>query len=159
MSIMESDGGNAKEQVTGSSLTMLPGKAMTVIPMEGCKRPEFFQAETIDEIAKRTQKTYKVNLRKTDGSAAKESITIKSLEDLELDSLVQNSETLRGQIAQQEFLAKFMTEINANPAFKAEMREILNDPQRKAQLLQALNQMREMLGQNKPPVLDFLLQA
>lgn len=156
---MNSDGGNAAKQITGSSFEMLPGKAVTVIPRDGLRKPEFFEAETIDEFAKKTKMTYDVDLRKTDGASAKEKVVIQSLGDVELNTLIQNSETLKGQIKQQEFLAKFMDEMNANPRFKAEMQSILSDPKRKEQLLSALKQMREMLGQNRPPVLDFLMNA
>ena len=153
----KSDGGNAAKHITGSSFNIAPGKALTVFPVAGIRKPEFFGAETIDEFAATTRKSYEVNLRKTDGTPVRERIVIEALEDVELAERVQKSDTLKHQIRQQEFLARFMNEINANPGFRAGMQEIIGDPQRKAQLLNALKEMRTLLGESRPPVLNFLL--
>ena len=157
MSNQNKDGGIAQKANAGASISTIPRKSLTAIPVPGTKKPEIFEAETIDDIMDKVQRKFKVNLRRTDGSAATEEINIRSFEDIELGKIVNNSETLKAQRYQQEFLSKLQNELTYNKNFRQEMEIILNDPQRKAQLLNALQEMQTLLKQNKPPVLDFLM--
>lgn len=151
------DGGIAGKANAGAAMDTIPRKALTAIPVPGCRKAEILEAETIDQLAAQIPQEFKVDLRKTDGSPSKETIEIKSMEDIELNTIINNSETLKGQFRQQEFLAKFQNEMTYNPAFRKEMEAILKDENRKKQLLKALEDMQSMLKNNKPPVLDFLL--
>lgn len=153
------DGGIAGKAEAGARLDSVPRKTLTAIPVPGCRKPEIFEAETIDDLAAKVPQSFKVKLRNTDGSSLEEKIEVKSIEDIELSTIVNNSETLKGQQSQQDFLAKFHHEMNYNPGFKKEMEAILSDENRKKQLLNALENMQRLLKQNKPPVLDFLLNS
>lgn len=152
-----SDGGNAGRKSASAALKSLQGKAMLAVPMEGCRRPRFFEAQTIDEFAAEVPQKYKVPLRHTDGLPAKETVEIKSLGDVDLKTIIQKSPTLKAQAEQQKFLARLQHELQSNPAFRQEITAILKDEKRKTQLLNSLRQMQALLQKNQAPVLDFLL--
>ncbi len=151
------DGGNPIKADVGAKLNTIPRRSLTAIPIEGTKNPDLFEAQTIDELIQRIPQEFKVNLRRTDGSAAEEVISIKQFEDIELGTIVENSETLRIQKSQRAFLSKLLNEITYNKNFKAELVDILSDEKRKNQLLSSLKEMQASLKANRPPMLETLL--
>ena len=157
MSNYNKDGGIAQKADAGAKISTIPRKSLTAIPVPGTRKPEIFEAETIDDIMDKVPRNFKVELRRTDGSSTKEEINISSFADIELGKIVNNSETLKAQRYQQEFLSKLQNELTYNKNFRQEMETILKNPQRKAQLLKALQEMQALLKENKPPVLDFLM--
>ncbi len=151
------DGGIAGRANAGAKLSVIPRKSLTAIPIEGCRRPEILEAETIDDLLTQIPQEFKVELRNTDGSASKETIEVKSMEDIELSTIINKSETLSSQLKQKDFLAKLQNELTYNPAFKKEMEAILKDDKRKKQLIDAFTEMKSKLNEKKAPILDFLL--
>lgn len=152
------DGGIAMKADAGAKLATIPRKSLTAIPVSGTKNPEIFEAETIDQLIEKIPQKFKVELRRTDGSSAEEVLSVNSMEDIELKNIIGNSETLKMQQNQRAFLSKLLNEITYNKNFKAELTDILNDKDRKAQLLNSLKEMQALLQENRPPILETLLK-
>ena len=85
------DGGIAGRAEAGAKLSVIPRKSLTAIPIEGCRRPEILEAETIDDLLAQIPQEFKVELKNTDGSTSKENIEVVSMEDIELSTIIKKT--------------------------------------------------------------------
>lgn len=88
-------------------------------------KPKALKASTINEALGQLDVQFKVQLRRLDGTVAKESISIGSLDDFEEATIVKKSDVLREQKRRMQFLHDFQNELQNNPRFREEIKAFL----------------------------------
>lgn len=115
-------------------------------------KPQAVKAPNIDAALQHLNVGFKVQLRRLDGSAAREKINIQSLDDFEEATIVEKSEVLREQKMRMEFLHDFQNELKHNPVFREELKAFLGSDKR-AEFIQFL---LNWVGQMKKPSSQFM---
>lgn len=115
-------------------------------------KPKAFKAPNMDSALRQLDVSFKVQLRRLDGSTQREKIDIQSLGDFEEASIAQNLEILREQKRRMAFLHDFQNELRNNPVFREELKCFLASEKRE-QLVQFL---QGWIGQMKKPSSEFL---
>lgn len=116
-------------------------------------KTQAIKAPNIDEALKNLSVSYKVQLRRLDGTISKEKINIRSLADFEEATIADNSDVLREQKKRMEFMHEFQNELLHNPVFREELKEFLQS-EKKEQFLQFL---KGWIAQAKNPDSEFLM--
>lgn len=115
-------------------------------------KPQPLKAPNIESALQQLGVSFKVQLRRLDGSVVREEINTSKLEDFEEAIIVSNSEVLREQRIRMDFLHDFQNELKHNPVFREELKGFLNSYKR-ADLIQFLtNWVSEM----KKPSSQFI---
>ncbi|MBK8922370.1 MAG: hypothetical protein IPM81_12845 [Saprospirales bacterium] len=115
-------------------------------------KPKIEKAPNIDAALGLLDVKFKVNLRRLDGTAAKEEIRIETLSDFEESTIVQKSNVLRAQKLRMEFMHEFQNELRHNPVFRAELAEFLKSEKRE----EFVRFLQNWVGQMKKPSSAFL---
>lgn len=115
-------------------------------------KPQAFKATNISKALEQLNVSFKVQLRRLDGSAVKEKISIKSMEDFDEAVIANQSEVLREQQLRMVFLHDFQHELRYNKQFRAELSAFL-DSDKKSELITFL---QNWVSQMKKPTSQFL---
>jgi hypothetical protein len=118
-------------------------------------RPTGLQASTIDEALGQLAVDFKVQLRRLDGTTARETIAIRSLTDFEEPTIVEKSDVLREQKRRMQFLHEFQNELQHNPTFRAEVKAFLASEKRE-QLVAFLEAWKLQMKKRDSQFLDLL---
>lgn len=149
-------GGNVKPSDAAARVDIAEKSAFVALAVpKAPARPKAIEAPTIDDAIKGLDITFKLKLRKLDGSLSREEIRMNALEDFEEQEIVKKSPALREQQAQMLFLHDFQNELQHNPAFVEELKDILASDKKQA-LLQFLSHWRRQLKQPTPQFLELL---
>ena len=146
-----STGGNVVKAESKAAAENVPKCCMVTVGIEGTRKPETFAAKNMDEFVAKVPKTFTTELRKSDGSTSKEKLEISKFEDIGLDAINQNSEVLKGQQIEKNFLYRFLEEWRNNPAFKSQFLSIISDPKRKQQVIAGLKEVRDAIEKDESP--------
>ena len=117
--------------------------------------PKVAKATTIDEALAHLNVSFKVQMRRLDGSISKEKVAIQTLADFEEPTIVQKSDALREQQQQMQFLHDFQNELQHNPIFVQELRDFLQGEKREA-FLQFLKAWQAQLKKPSSQFLELL---
>lgn len=148
-----SKGGNVTPAEAGARVDITEKCALVAVPVPNAPaKPKPFRAETIHEAVEELGVSFKVNLRKQDGTTSRETIAIKTLEDFEEPAIVRQSEALRELKRQMEFLHEFQNELQNNPIFRQELMEFIQEGKRD----QFIGFLKGWTAQLKKPSSQFL---
>lgn len=124
-------GGNIVPADAAARVEIAEKCALVAVPVPNAPaKPKPAKAETIDEALKALNVSFKVSLRRADGSISKEKLNIETLDDFEEPTIVRKSDALRELKQQMEFLHEFQNELQNNPVFVEELREFLEGEKR-----------------------------
>lgn len=148
-----SKGGNVVPANASSRVEITKKCALVAVESPNAvDKPQPFKAPNMDIALQQLGVSFKVQLRRLDGSVVREQINISRLEDFEEATIVSNSDVLREQRIRMEFLHDFQNELKHNPVFREELKSILNSEKR-SDLIQFLtNWVSEM----KKPSSQFI---
>lgn len=151
--LTKSKGGNVVPAHAAARVDIAKKCAMIAVETPNAPaKTKAFKAPNIDAAIQGLNQSFRVQLRRLDGSAQREKIDIQSLDDFEESVIVHNSEVLRAQKLRMTFLHDFQNELRNNPVFREELKAFLASDKR-AQFVQFL---QNWVGQMKKPSSEFL---
>ncbi len=113
--------------------------ALVVLPTpNAAHEPELIDASNIDEVVAGIGQTFNIKLSKLNGSTQMEEFAIRTYDDLEIETLTNQSTVLAQQKTQAEFLHQFHDQLSSNPTFKSEVDELLQNKKALVTFLKAL---------------------
>jgi hypothetical protein len=119
-------GGNVVPASAAARVEITDKCALVAVPVPNAPaKPQAIRANTINEALEPLNVNFKVQLRRLDGSTAKEKITIRSLDDFEEATIVEKSDVLREQKQRMQFLHDFQNELKHNARFREEIKAFL----------------------------------
>ena len=152
----QAKGGNVIPADAAARVEIAEKCALVAVPVPNAKaRTKPVKAKTIDDALRELSVSFKVNMRRSDGSTKKEKLQVNELADLEEPGLVSQSEVLKELKRQMEFLHEFQNELQHNPVFIEELRVFMQGEKR-AQLLTFLKAWVHALKKPSSQFLDLL---
>ncbi len=146
-------GGNVKLSQAAARVDIADKCAMVAVAVPNASaKPKVFKAPTINDAVGNLNVSFKMKLKKLDGTTTRDEIKIQSLDDFEEPTLVQQSNALREQQQQMTFLHDFQNEIKTNSALREELKAML-ESENKEKLVRFL---KGWLKQIKKPEQQFL---
>jgi hypothetical protein len=150
---IRSKGGNVKKADAAARVEIAKKSAFIAVEVpKAPSSPTAMLAPNMDTALDQLGVSFKVQLRRLDGSVSKEKIKIGRLEDFDEATIVENSETLSQQRLRMDFLHHFQNELKCNKVFREEMKEFLSS-EKKQDLIQFLLNWAEQL---KKPSSQFV---
>ncbi|MEM9886194.1 MAG: type VI secretion system contractile sheath small subunit [Bacteroidota bacterium] len=150
-------GGNVKKTKATARVEIAKKSALVALDTPNAPlKPKVLKAENMDDALSQLNVNFKTKLNRLDGSAVKEKLEIKSLDDFEESTIVRKSDTLRELKQQMLFLHDFQEKLN-DEAFLEELKDFL-ESEKKDKLILFLREWAGQLKQPSPRFLD-LLQA
>ncbi|MEO0472661.1 MAG: type VI secretion system contractile sheath small subunit [Bacteroidota bacterium] len=130
------DGGYTKAKKANAGINGTAKSACVALPVPNPPRkPEPIKAKNMNEALAGLSLKFSINPRAMDGSVAKEELEIKDMGDFEEAQILQQSETLAQQHLRRQFLHELSDQLENNPSFAAEMTELLQNPERKEEMI------------------------
>lgn len=149
-------GGNVRTASAKAKVDIAEKTGFVAVPVPNAKaNPTPTKSTTINEAIGNLNVSFKMKLKKLDGSSEKEAIAIRTLEDFEESNMVEQSDVLREQKQQMAFLHDLQHEINSNPVLQEELQTMLQK-ENKGKLVQFLQGWIKQLKKPAPQFLQLL---
>lgn len=146
-------GGNVKPADAAARVEIASKSAMVAVNVPNAPaNPKVAKAVTIDEALAHLNVSFKVQLRRLDGSISKEKVAIQTLADFEEPAIAQKSDVLREQQQQMQFLHDFQNELQHNPIFVQELKAFLEGEKREV----FIQFLKDWQAQLKKPSSQFM---